>query len=80
MQRLVEAVRDAAARGVGVLLVEQQVRLALDVADRGYVLWRGSLALEGSANELQERLDEIEATYMAGVTAHPKATHGSKDD
>jgi branched-chain amino acid transport system ATP-binding protein len=80
MQRLLEAIREAAARGVGVLLVEQQVRLALDVANRGYVLRRGTLALEGSATELQERLDEIEAVYMVGVTAHPQATHGSGCD
>jgi branched-chain amino acid transport system ATP-binding protein len=67
VRRLLEAVRAAATRGVGVLLVEQQVRLALDVAHRGYVLRRGSIALEGSAADLHGRLSEIEATYLAGV-------------
>src|SRR5436190_20624513 len=41
VERLMEALRDAASHGVGVLLVEQQVRAALAVADRGYVLRRG---------------------------------------
>jgi branched-chain amino acid transport system ATP-binding protein len=68
VQRLLEAVRAAAHRGVGVLLVEQQVRSALDVADRGYVLRRGSIALDGSSADLRSRLGEIEATYLAGVT------------
>lgn len=65
--RLLDAIRAAAARGVGVLLVEQQLRAALAVADRGYVLQRGRVVLEGTAEELDRSLDQIEATYLAGV-------------
>jgi branched-chain amino acid transport system ATP-binding protein len=68
VERLMEALREAASRGVGVLVVEQQVRAALAVADRGYVLRRGTVALDGSAAELREQIVEIEATYLAGVT------------
>ena len=68
VERLMEALREAAAHGVGVLLVEQQVRAALAVADRGYVLRRGTVALGGSAADLREQIVEIEATYLAGVT------------
>jgi branched-chain amino acid transport system ATP-binding protein len=40
--------------GVTILLVEQDARLALKHADRGYVLRTGTVALEGSAGELLE--------------------------
>ena len=64
--RLLTAVRDAAERGVGVLLVEQHARQALSVADRVYVLRRGRVALEGTAAEILDRLDEVEQTYLEG--------------
>ena len=38
--------------GVSILLVEQNARAALQIADYGYVLETGSVALEGPANEL----------------------------
>jgi len=66
--RLMQAIRDAASQGVGVLLVEQQVRAAFAVADRGYVLRRGVLALSGTTTDLQHQIDEIEDTYLAGIT------------
>ncbi|MBV9003276.1 MAG: hypothetical protein JO181_01365 [Solirubrobacterales bacterium] len=66
VQRLLVAVREAAdQRGVGVLLVEQHVRRALDVADRGYVLARGRVVLSGSSAELRARIREVEASYLA---------------
>jgi branched-chain amino acid transport system ATP-binding protein len=63
--RLLEAVRTASKeRGVGVLLVEQHVRQALEVADRVYVMRRGRIALSGSAQEVGGQLSEIEAAYL----------------
>lgn len=69
VQRLLQAVREAADRGTGVLLVEQHVRQALKYADRAYVMRRGVVELEGTAKELASRIDEIEATYFAGAKA-----------
>jgi branched-chain amino acid transport system ATP-binding protein len=67
VRQLFEVIRRAAdERGVGVLLVEQHVRNALDVADRLYILQRGRCVLQGPANELRESLDEIERSYLAG--------------
>lgn len=67
VKRLLEAVRQATReRGVAALLVEQHIRAALDVADRGYVLRRGRVVLEGSSSELRARIDEIEQAYLHG--------------
>jgi branched-chain amino acid transport system ATP-binding protein len=52
VERIFEIVRDIAARGVTILLVEQNARLALQASSRGYVMESGSVALAGSAREL----------------------------
>jgi len=49
------------ARGVTILLVEQNVRQALEIADRGYVLESGGITLEGSAEKLKTDEDLISA-------------------
>jgi branched-chain amino acid transport system ATP-binding protein len=56
------------ARGVTVLLVEQNVRLALDVASRGYVLASGAIQLAGTAQELRDAVD-LEKVYLGGEVA-----------
>jgi branched-chain amino acid transport system ATP-binding protein len=64
---LLQAVRTAAdERGVGVLLVEQHVHQALEIADRVYVMERGRISLSGSSDEVVGQLDKIEAAYLAG--------------
>lgn len=66
---LLHAVRAAADdRGVGVLLVEQHVRKALEIADRVYVMERGRISLSGRADELGGQLDRIEAAYLSTDT------------
>jgi branched-chain amino acid transport system ATP-binding protein len=39
--------------GITVLLIEQNVRKSLEIADRGYVLGNGRVVLEGNRDELQ---------------------------
>ena len=63
--RLLAALRAAADRGAGVLLVEQRARDALRVADRAYVISNGRVAVSGPASELAGRIEEIESTYLA---------------
>ena len=46
--------------------MEQHVHLALEVADRAYVMSHGEIVLEGSAQELMERQDLLEASYLGG--------------
>jgi branched-chain amino acid transport system ATP-binding protein len=58
-------VREERARGASILLVEQNARAALALADRAYVLERGNVALEGSGKDLLERAD-VTAAYLGG--------------
>ena len=67
VERLLPIVRDIANEtGAGVLIVEQHVHLALDVCDRAYVMSHGEIVLEGSADELKDRPDLLEASYLGG--------------
>jgi branched-chain amino acid transport system ATP-binding protein len=68
VDRLLGTVKDAAERGVGVLLVEQHVRSALAIADRAYVLRRGRMVMEGPTAELRSRIAEVQANYLASET------------
>ena len=65
VQRLLRAIRSAADDGVGVILVEQYARQALEIADRVYVLRRGRVVLEGSADELRRDFGRVEQAYLA---------------
>jgi branched-chain amino acid transport system ATP-binding protein len=58
-----ELVARIRATGVGVLLVEQNVRQALALADRGYVLENGRIVLQGSGGELIEH-PRVKRAYL----------------
>ncbi|HEY4133972.1 MAG TPA: ABC transporter ATP-binding protein [Alphaproteobacteria bacterium] len=49
VQRIFEVIRSVSAQGVTILLVEQNARLALQAAHRGYVMESGSIVMEGPA-------------------------------
>ncbi len=75
IRRLMSTIRAAvSSRGLGVLLVEQHVHNALEVADRIYLLRRGRVVLAGSASELRGRQADIENEYIArDPTSEPSA-------
>ena len=67
VQRLLPRVREIAARGVGVLLVEQFAFLALRYADRAAVLDRGRVTITGTAEEVRGRPDVLAAAYLGAA-------------
>ncbi len=64
VQRLMGAVRQAADGGAAIVVVEQFARLALDVADRAYVLVNGRVGREGTTDMLRANVGELEAEYL----------------
>jgi branched-chain amino acid transport system ATP-binding protein len=65
VDRLLGAVKTAAADGVGVLLVEQYVHKAMTIADRLYVMRRGRVVLTGPTSELRDQVEQIQQSYLA---------------
>ena len=65
VEKIFEVVRTVAQQGVTILLVEQNVRQALSVATRGYVMESGRIVLQDTAaNLLQDA--RVAAAYLGG--------------
>jgi len=67
--RIIDSLR---ATGVTILLVEQNARAALEVADHGYVLEMGEIALEGAARDLAKDSRVID-TYLGAARSKSAA-------
>lgn len=68
VQNLVGKVSEiAASSGVGVLLVEQHVHMALSVAHRVYAMSKGRIVLSGTAAEVSTRTDLLTAGYLGAL-------------
>jgi branched-chain amino acid transport system ATP-binding protein len=63
VERIFEIVKEINQQGIPILLVEQNALMALDVANRGYVLETGRVALEGPAGELRQN-EQVRKTYL----------------
>ena len=75
--KLVETVLDTIKQihdqGTTILLVEQNARAALSMADRGYVLEVGNIVLEGSGQQLLQN-EGVQKAYLGGVVKQVCAT------
>lgn len=56
-QKVAELLQEIAKRGIATLLVEQKLSIAMDIADRVYVMGHGKMVFEGTPAELRERED-----------------------
>ena len=63
IQQIAKVVRGINARGVPIVLVEQNARLALGLGHRGYVLETGKIVLEGTAQELIKN-ERVKRAYL----------------
>jgi branched-chain amino acid transport system ATP-binding protein len=64
-------------RGVSILLVEQNARKALQVAQRGFVLENGKIVLEGKPGDLLDN-PEVKIAYLGNVPGFRKKTEGKE--
>jgi branched-chain amino acid transport system ATP-binding protein len=65
VQQIFELIRTIRAKGTPVLLVEQNARAALKIADHAYVMDGGRIVLEGPARALADD-DRVKAAYLGG--------------
>jgi branched-chain amino acid transport system ATP-binding protein len=63
VERIFEIIREINSQGTPILLVEQNALMALDVANRGYVMETGKIALADDAKKLRENPD-VQRTYL----------------
>ncbi len=63
VEKIFEIIREINEQGTPILLVEQNALMALDAANRGYVLETGHVALEGPASELRDN-EQVRKTYL----------------
>jgi branched-chain amino acid transport system ATP-binding protein len=63
VEKIFEVVRDVSSRGVTVLLVEQNARLALQAANRAYVMESGLITMNGDAKEMLHD-PKVRAAYL----------------
>ena len=63
VERIFETIVEVNKQGTSILLVEQNALMALDAADRGYVLETGKIALADDAKKLREN-EQVRKTYL----------------
>ena len=65
VQQIFDIIKELHAAGTTILLVEQNAEMALEIADRAYVLESGRIKLSGTGEELAKS-DEIKKAYLGG--------------
>ena len=65
VKKIFETIREVAAQGMSILLVEQNARLALQVSSRSYVMEGGSITLSGASADLLGS-DAVQRAYLGG--------------
>jgi branched-chain amino acid transport system ATP-binding protein len=64
VNRLIPTIRTVAESGVGVLLIEQFVTVALGLANKAYIMESGRMQYSGTAGELREKPDLLHTAYL----------------
>src|SRR5258708_18246303 len=73
VERLLEVVKEIAALGTTIILVEQSVNIALTVAHTAYFMEKGEIRFHGPTAELLERPDVLRSVFLEGAAARGQA-------
>ncbi|MBV8385164.1 MAG: ATP-binding cassette domain-containing protein [Acidimicrobiia bacterium] len=68
--QLLDVVREIHRRGSTIVIVEQSVNVALQLAERAVFMEKGEVRFEGPAAELLERPDILRSVFISGASAH----------
>jgi branched-chain amino acid transport system ATP-binding protein len=77
VQEIFRLIQEIHSSGTTILLVEQNARKALAIANKAYVLETGVVVLEGPADELQKS-DQVRKSYL-GESSTPKGLKAEKE-
>jgi len=69
--RLIPTLRSVAQAGTGILLIEQFATVALDLANRAYIMHGGRIEFSGPASELREKPELLHSAYLLRIAAEP---------
>ena len=65
VQEIFNIIQNVSKSGVSILLVEQNAKMALNIAERAYVLETGSIAMSGRASDLAND-EKVKKAYLGG--------------
>ena len=77
--QLLDVVREIHRRGSTIVIVEQSVNVALQLADRAVFMEKGEVRFEGPAADLLERPDILRAVFISGASAHAEGNGKGTD-
>jgi branched-chain amino acid transport system ATP-binding protein len=78
--QLLEVVREIHRRGTTIVIVEQSINVALNLAERAVFMEKGAVRFEGQAAELLERPDILRSVFIAGANAAQAAEEVDSPD
>ncbi len=77
VEQLLPIVRDIAAQGTTIILVEQSVNLALTIAHTAYFMEKGEIRFHGPTEELLQRPDVLRSVFLEGAAKGISGAEGS---
>lgn len=75
--QLFDMVREINNQGTAVVLVEQSVNIALNLADHAYFMEKGQIRFDGASRDLLARDDLLRAVFLEGASAHSRSSSKS---
>src|SRR4051812_2195209 len=78
--QLLEVVREIHRRGTTIVIVEQSINVALNLAERAGVMEKGQVRFEGPTADLLDRPDILRSVFIAGASAMGEAAEAVEEE